>query len=205
MKRISAALFLILAASASAVADPKCASLSQDVSVRSTLASAGFFTNLRNADHSLRHRTDVLLRESENAAAQLFAREMGCQRACAHAVVAVVFSTTPNMALTNYDERERCQELLTKTRQRPIQFLNRSFDELEDLESWYSDLMQGDGKDGESLYEQCPGRCSPHYTSTLFKRGGSFDISTSVVCGHARDKDDDQYVLRAALRWVCPS
>ena len=205
MRKIVLVLSLTLAMSAAAWARPACTPLNQDVPVRSTLASAGFFANLRNAEHSVRYVMDELLQESEVSAKRLKVAENDCARACADSTVAVVFSSAPHMTIPEYDDRTQCEELFAKTRRQPIEFLNRSFDEKEQVEDWYKDLTQGDGDDGESLYEQCPGRCSPRYSSLIFKSGDKFVISTSVVCGHARDKDDDQYVLSAGLRWICPS
>ncbi len=205
MRRMAVGLFLTLVANSATWAAPKCAPLNKEVPVRSVVASAGFFANLRNADYSVQYVTDALLRESDVAAARLTAAESSCRHKCHQAVVATIFSSVPNITLGEYDERGRCEALLAKTRHHPIQFLNRSFDGREEFEDWYSDLTQGDGKDGESLYEQCPGKCSPQYSSLMFERGDKLVVSTSVVCGHARDKDDDQYVLRAAVRWICPS
>ena len=205
MRRMAVGLFLTLVANSATWAAPKCAPLNKEVPVRSVVASAGFFANLRNADYSVQYVTDALLRESEVAAARLIAAESSCQHECPQPVVAIVFSSVPNITLGEYDERDRCEAFLTKTRHHPIQFPGRSFNGRDDFEDWYSDLTQGDGKDGESLYEQCPGRCSPQYSSQIFKRGEKLVVSTSVVCGHARDKDDDQYVLRSAVRWICPS
>lgn len=205
MTRFWLFVYLILAARATALATPACTPINQDLPVRATLASAGFFANLRNADHSVRSRMDQLLRESEDAAGRLMEVEARCSHPCPQAVAAVVFQSAPNMTLSEYDERDRCEELFLRTSGQPIEFLNRSFDSREEVEDWYKDLTTGDGDDGESLYEQCPGRCSPRYSSLIFKRGEKFVISASVVCGHARDKDDGQYALRAAVRWICPS
>lgn len=205
MRSIALVCGLILSVCASAKATPQCTPLNQDIPVRETLASAGFFANLRNADHSVRYLMDALLRESESAAGRLVVAEATCVRGCADAVLAVVFSSKPHMTLAEYDERDQCDALYTTTQRHPITFLNRSFDEQEQVEDWYKDLTQGDGDDGEQLYQQCPGRCSPEYSSLIFRRGEKFVISTSVVCGHARDRDDNQYALRAAVRWVCPN
>ena len=205
MKRPVAVCWLIMGVAATLSAEPRCTPSRTDVVVREALASAGFFANLTNADHSVRHLMDVLLRESESAAQRLQVTEANCSHGCLNPVVAIVFSSQPHMTLSSYDGSDQCEALLAKTQREPLQFLDRSFDEQEEVEDWYKDLTQGDGEDGEKLYEWCPGRCSPHYSSLISKRGEKFVISTSVVCGHARDRDDNQYALRAAVRWICPS
>lgn len=187
-----------------AIAQSPCAPSQQDVSIRSTLASAGFFDNLRNSDDSIRYQTDQLLSQSENKAEQLIQQKSPCgSSSCAAPIVAVVFSSTPNITLAEYKDSPSCQKLLESTRQNPIVYGNRQFDTQDDAEEWYNDLTQGDGTDGEDLYNRCPGQCSPSYSSVIYRRGGKFIITTSIICGHARDKDDNQYRLTSSLRWMC--
>jgi hypothetical protein len=107
------------------------------------------------------------------------------------------------MTLPEYEDSPSCQRLLEATRQQPIVYDNRQFDTRDDAEEWYNDLTQGDGADGEDLYNRCPGQCSPSYSSVIYRKNGKFVITTSIVCGHARDKDDNQYRLTSSLRWMC--
>jgi hypothetical protein len=107
------------------------------------------------------------------------------------------------MTLPEYEDSPSCQKLLEATKQQPISYSNREFNTQDDAEEWYNDLTQGDGTDGEDLYNRCPGQCSPSYTSIIHRRNGKFLITTSIICGHARDKDDNQYRLTSSLRWMC--
>jgi hypothetical protein len=184
-------------------AQAACTPLNTDIPVRSTLASAGFFANLRKASNSISYLMDQLITESESRASELSHRESACKRSCTDAVLAVVFSSSPHMTMPDYDESSTCQQLYTSTQKSPITYSGRSFDSQEEAEEWYDDLTQGDGNDGEDLYARCPGKCSPSYSSVSYKRAGKFIVSTSIICGHARDKDDNQYRLSAALRWIC--
>lgn len=187
-----------------AIAQSPCAPPQQDISIRSTLASAGFFDNLRNSDDSIRHQMDQLLSVSETKAHELGQQKSPCRSSsCGSPVVAVVFASTPNMTLPEYEDSPSCQRLLEATRQQPIVYDNRQFDTRDDAEEWYNDLTQGDGADGEDLYNRCPGQCSPSYSSVIYRKNGKFVITTSIVCGHARDKDDNQYRLTSSLRWMC--
>lgn len=183
---------------------PKCSPLNVDIPVRSTLASASFFANIRNSDDSIRFRMDELLEQAKTAARARYAQESSCRRDCTNALVAVIFSSAPNKTLADYDETATCQQLYDKTQKSPIVYNKRSFDSEEAAKEWYNDVTQGDGPDGEDLYEKCPGKCSPMYSSTAYEEGGKFIVTTSIVCGHARDKDDNQYRLNAAVRWICP-
>ncbi len=187
-----------------ATAQSPCTPPQQDISIRSTLASAGFFDNLRNSDDSIRYQMDQLLSLSETKAGELDKQKSPCgSSSCAAPVVAVVFSSTPNRTLPEYEDSPSCQKLFETTQQQPIVYSNRQFDTQDDAEEWYNDLTQGDGPDGEDLYNRCPGQCSPSYSSVLYRKGGKFIVTTSIVCGHARDKDDNQYRLSSSLRWIC--
>lgn len=188
-----------------AEAAPPCNVLTQtEIPVRVTLASAGFFANLTNAEHSINVQMNSLLNEAHATAELISAGQPPCLRTCTQPVIAVVFESTPHVALVDYDEFSLCQSHYTATRTHPIVYSHRVFSSDEEAKAWYKDLTQGDGPDGEDLYRRCPGSCSPSYSSSVYQRLGHFVVTTSIVCGHARDKDDDQYRLRAALRWVCP-
>jgi hypothetical protein len=206
--RFCAALGVVVALSVSlarpAIGQPKCAPLNVDIPIRSTLASASFFANIRNSDDSIRFRMDELLTQAKAAAHERYTQESTCRRDCTNAVVAVLFSSSPNKTLADYDETSTCQQIYEKTFKSPIVYDKRSFDSEDAAKDWYNDLTQGDGTDGEDLYEKCPGKCSPSYSTTAYEDAGKFIVTTSIVCGHARDKDDNQYRLNAALRWICP-
>ncbi len=206
LKRSSTAMMNVICAFTcvtSAFAQSPCIPPQQDILIRSTLASAGFFDNLRNSDDSIRHQMDQLLSQSETKASEIGGQKSPCGPSCSNPVVAVVFSSTPNMTLPEYEDSPSCQKLLETTKQQPILYSNREFNTQDDAEEWYNDLTQGDGTDGEDLYNRCPGQCSPSYTSIIYRRNGKFLITTSIICGHARDKNDNQYRLTSSLRWMC--
>jgi len=182
-----------------------CTPINSDIPVGTALASAGFFANLRNADNSINYLMDELISKSEAQARLVSDEQRSCARSCNSPVVAIVFTSTPNKTLDSYDEASSCEKYAELTKTSPIVYANRTFDSQSDAESWYEDLTQGDGTDGEDLYGRCPGKCSPAYSSIIYQRGRKFFVTTSIECGHARDKDDNQYRLTAALRWICPS
>lgn len=197
-------VFLMFAFVRCVYAAPPCVPHSEIVPIRATLASAGFFANLRGAEKSINSRMDTLLNEARDAAHELNIHENMCKHRCASPVVAVLFNSVPNQTLPSYDESPLCQRLFEETSKQPIRYAHRRFASEEKTKSWYHDLTQGDGDDGEDLYRRCPGKCSPSYSSEVYHDGSDFVVSTSIVCGHARDKDDDQYRLSAAIRWICP-
>lgn len=180
-----------------------CAQPTNDIAVGNTLASAGFFDNLRNSDDSIRFHMDELLSKSEAQVTQHVQPPRPCAQSCVRPVVAIVFSSVPNMTLPAYEDSAICQKLLEETTKQPIVYGNRTFDTQEDAKEWYNDLTQGDGPDGKDLYRRCPGRCSPAYSSLIYRITNKLVVTTSIICGHARDKDDNQYRLTSSLRWMC--
>ena len=200
---IFVSVLLSLTSGGSASGQSPCNAVTDDIHVGSTLASAGFFDNLRNSDDSIRFQMDQLLSKSETQARQANQPPTACARSCTSPVVAVVFYSAPNITLPAYEDSPTCQKLLEETTKQPIVYANRMFESQEDAEEWYNDLTQGDGTDGEDLYNRCPGRCSPAYSSVIYRNKSKLVVTTSVICGHARDKDDNQYKLSSSLRWMC--
>jgi hypothetical protein len=207
--RIIGALLIMMCLSlrggvSEALAQSTCTPLNNDIPVGSGLASAGFFANLRNADNSINFLMDELISKSEVQAQRISSEQRTCPRSCSQPVVAIVFTSTPNRTLDSYDESTSCAQYQELTTASPIVYANRTFDSQSDAESWYEDMTQGNGIDGEDLYGRCPGKCSPAYSSVIYQRNQKFVVTTSIVCGHARDKDDNQYRLTASVRWICP-
>jgi hypothetical protein len=200
---ILASLLLSLTEGRLAYGQSPCTQPINDIPVGHTLASAGFFDNLRNSDDSIRFQMDELLSKSEAHAIQEAQPPNPCAQSCVHAVVAVVFSSVPNLTLSAYDDSPTCQKLLEETTKEPIVYGKRTFETQEDADEWYNDLTQGDGTDGEDLYNRCPGNCSPSYSSLIYRINDKLVVTTSIICGHARDKDDNQYRLTSSLRWMC--
>ena len=90
------------------------------------------------------------------------------------------------------------------TTKNPIEYRKTNFASIEAINTWFSDFSQGKGKDGENLYQRCDGLCSPQYTTIIEeKERGSYDVHAQVVCGPARDKNDNNYNLELFLRWTC--
>jgi hypothetical protein len=180
-----------------------CIQPTSDIPVGNTLASAGFFDNLRNSDDSIRFHMDELLSKSEARATQETQPPNPCAQTCVRPIVAIVFSSVPHMTLPAYEDSQACQKLLEETTKAPIVYGQRTFENQEEAEEWYNDLTQGDGTDGEDLYGRCPGSCSPAYSSLFYRVNNKLVVTTSIICGHARDKDDNQYRLTSSLRWMC--
>ncbi len=188
----------------SAAADDACLEPGHSRVIENTLASAGFFANLRYSEDSIHYQMDQLLDRAKNKLGIFQQKSSICANSCAKPVVGIVFSSHPRYTLDNYSEADKCQKLFELTSKDPIVYKHRLFKDDEEAKEWYNDLSRGSGEDGEDLYDRCDGSCSPQYSSFIWSENGGLAVTTSIICGHARDKDDDQYVLSSALRAECP-
>lgn len=183
-----------------------CPTINRIIHVRSTRASAGFFSNLRRSESSLRNQTDKLLNEGRIRAHHLLhaSKMHSCSMPCSDAVVSMRFTSRPHQTLTTYRESNRCETLLQTTMKTPIVYQEKKFESEDAARSWYKALTLGEGPDGKDLYRRCPGSCSPSYETHIYWRDNKLNLTTTVVCGHARDKTDDTYDLSLSLQWICP-
>lgn len=184
-------------------AQEKCLKIGAERLIETRLASAGFFANLRYSESSIHYQMDRLLENAKQRLIKFQQADRACNDTCAHPVVGISFSSRPNQSLEGYSESDKCQQLFEKTLKAPIVYGNRQFESSDAAKDWYNDLSRGAGVDGEDLYQRCDGSCSPAYSSFIANRGGNLIVTTRIICGHARDKDDDQYVLSAAIRAEC--
>lgn len=187
----------------------QCSVSAGDVTLKSTLASAGTWANLRKTPESLAVQSRELLQfalDNEKTAVAPSSGDSCSGQACSvdGQKPKIVFLTIPNKIRgDNYSDKSLCTKLESATRQKPLQFGERVYATLDELVSWFSEFSQGKGDDGKQLYKDCPGDCSPEYTVVVTKNSENYRVSTTVVCGYARDKTDDQYKLSVAYRWEC--
>jgi len=184
-------------------ADGNCDSHTKEVQRRSTSASAGTWTNYRNQPGSLRFESELLLKDAVTELPNQMGAENLCEPDCGSSGVDISFSSIPNKFLSAYSEKEKCERYERETRAKPFTYTDRRFASAEELNSWFSDFSQGKGKDGSDLYAKCDGVCSPQYSLIIRPVNGQLLVDASVVCGKARDKDDNSYTLKTAYRWRC--
>ncbi len=200
----SAMLQSLLPPTSLAESQPICAAISKDVRVVSATASAGTWANLRNNEGSLRYETSRLLGDALAKAPTAAAPQGVCPQACkSEGPPKVIFLATPRKTLNDYSDKAECSKLLEQTTIKPFDFSNRKFPNSADLAAWFNDFSQGSGDDGKDLYNRCYGDCSPRYTTNIRLDSNNLMTDTQVICGHARDKSDDTYILEIKYRWVC--
>lgn len=152
----------------------------------SVIASAGNWANLRNNPGSLRFESDKLLKDGYS---------LLTSKDSSKKIPALFLESTPQKYLSEYSDFQYCQEKLNTTSATPIKFSSLSFENIEALSKWFGDFSQGSGTEGKKLYSLCDKSCSPRYELQITEKEGKLNVDASVICGHARDKSDDMYML----------
>lgn len=182
----------------------KCEDFDKKQPLQHSTASASFFDNLWGLDNSVKKVAHSLLASASDRLRSLTPPQGMCPRSCSVAPPEIIFTAAPRKHLEEYDDKALCTQHLTQTSHRPLIYTAQNLENLEEVADRFSDLSQGDGKDGEDLYEKCDGDCTPSFEITLTpNKANGFDESSSVICGHARDKDDNLYILTTSILWKC--
>lgn len=180
------------AGTASEAGDGKeCAQASTLTPLAVERASAGYISNFANRYGSIRATSERMLTsalESDDS------KESKRQ---------VVFTSTPDLSKKASDDDSMCARQEELTSKEPLEFDDQHFKSVQDLTNWIMDFTQGKGAEGKSLYEQCPGKCSPQYTWWIEAEASGFEVNSRVVCGLPRDRDGDMYELTTALAPAC--
>jgi hypothetical protein len=160
--------------------------------VTTETASAGYLSNFTNRAGSIRATSKSML----TSAIETVRSETVAPR--------IIFKSTPELSTKSDSDDEMCKRLEKSTTKEPLQFDGKQFASVDDLTDWIMAFTQGEGEDGKSLYEQCPGTCSPQYTWWIDSQKTELEVQARVVCGMPRNRDSDQYRLSVELVAVCP-
>ncbi len=152
------------------------------------LASASTWDNLRNNENSLKFIISKLIKSATKG------RDKG----------SFILFSRPNKVLTDYSDQQYCLDKKSKTTSSKLEFSSPTLEGDDALNAWIGDFSQGKGEAGNKLYDLCDKSCSPSYeyridfsSSTKKDKDGSlsYGVKALVICGEARDKDDNQYIL----------
>jgi hypothetical protein len=175
-----------------------------ETALDSELGSVGFMKNIAEHPESLRVIAKRLLGKAVESDA--FKLAPGCGDGCASTPKPrVVYKVEPTVFLPEGEQQALCLKLEDATAAKPMTFARREFPSLAKLNDWITEFSQGRGEDGKALYEQCGGNCSPRYSFYIEQGDNKLSISADVLCGLARDKKSDQYLVSTAVRWQCPT
>ena len=181
-----------------------CRPTQHDLVVEIKTASADVLPNLFNSEGTIRYEFERMLTNADQMFLIAQAPKNICNQRCnTSKEPEIVFSSKPKKFLKNYRGAEKCAALHQESTVTPIHYRDLNFENLEDFLNWFEDFSQGRGTAGKDLYQRCGGACSPQYQTVLSKQNAEYLANISVVCGHARDKLDNDYEVTVAYRWNC--
>lgn len=182
------------AVASGAEAEQKCTSSSNATQLSNEMASAGVIANMTNRSNSIQAVSHRLLTGAIDSARSKKPEQI------------VIFTSIPELSKKTTGDDQMCARHEQTTKKQPIEFNDIHFESTEALTDWIMDFTQGKGSDGKSLYEQCPGECSPQYTWWIEPQTASnLNVQARVVCGMPRDRSSDSYRLTTALAPACSS
>jgi len=164
--------------------------------------SAGIMKNLAETDDSIRAVAARLLEQALTD--QSRHPSNGCTPDCPDDGVAeVIYRVAPMAFLPRAEQNEICLRFEDETSENPMRFTPPAFADFDALNTWITDFSQGKGADGKALYERCSSNCSPRYTFVIGDVANGYEVEAAVLCGLARDRSNDQYLISTALRRSC--
>ena len=147
------------------------------------IATAATWANLRNKPGSLRFETGEMLK-------------CGLAKLKENQILKII--SIPNAFRIDSDDNSYCAAKSEETSKTPLTFDAGQFSALEEINTWIEKFSQGKGEEGKVLYSKCDRSCSPQYTYLITKLSAeNLNVSANVICGPARDKDDNQYALES--------
>lgn len=174
------------------------------VKLEGKMATASMWDNFRRNPGSIAFECQQLIDRALADQGLSAEYESHCQPPCvAHLEGAVILRSKPNKLLSDYSEKELCQKFLTATTRDPLRYEGLRFKSSAEFNDWFSNFSQGSGDQGEDLYQRCPGSCSPQFEAHISQENSGLEVDVMVVCGHARDKDDNQYQLSTWRMVTC--
>jgi hypothetical protein len=169
-------------------------------------ASAGFFSNFRGAEGSIKYQSGAILERALAIQKDLKPPQLSCPQGCVRSSTSSIeFVARPSEFNKEHEENEKCLRYFIQTTGRPLTWLRAPFGDFDEFSKRFSDFSQGSGAAGEELYRKCDGACSPQYRILISQApsGSGYLADVYVVCGQPRDKDDDMYALETSLVWAC--
>ena len=200
---VSICLFTPAALMAGQTELESCSRYEAEVPVASEVASASILANVIKTSGSIRATSERMFDDGTERIATAAAPAELCPSHCEPAEPQMVFQVEPTRLLTEYDQAPRCERLLEATLEQPLVYEGREFGSVREFSGWWRQFAVGKGPDGEDVYRHCDGRCTPRYTSVIVQHEDHLVADTSVICGHARDRQDNRYALSYSLRWTC--
>lgn len=172
--------------------------------VNSLRASANIWDNWFGRRGSIQRESTALFEQALKRLDSVRPPSHSCPASCSLASTpSIVFHSAPTLYLDDYSDRRKCKEHLRTTSTTPLRYTEVIPKNVEAIVTWISELSQGKGESGRELYQYCDGSCSPQYNYHIRSSATSVEISADVICGHARDKSDNTYLISMQYQWDC--
>ena len=169
----------------------ECVSAPEIKLLASETASAGYVTNILSRPGSIRVASNRMLTSALDTAKSKQPTPL------------IIFTSTPELSKKSGEDDQMCARHQKDTEKHPLEFEDKHFATADELTEWIMDFTRGKGEDGKSLYELCPGNCSPRYTWWIEPMTSGMKVRSHVVCGLPRDRDGNKYHLTIALAPAC--
>ncbi|MBN8549943.1 MAG: hypothetical protein J0M12_11560 [Deltaproteobacteria bacterium] len=181
-----------------------CQSVAKEVTLGTVTATAGIFANFWNSKGSLSYESRKAFDAMSGAIPKAASAGAFCPQGChTKQGPSFFFRSTPRLVLSDYEDAAHCNQLYAQTQNQPLRYEKKGLHSLKEAEKWIGRFSRGKGTEGESLYERCDGSCSPRYSYVVTTISSLLTIEAQVVCGPARDQEDDTYELEYGYRWSC--
>lgn len=198
---------LFFPAPVSALPTSSCQQQYFEIPLGTKVATASFFANFWGSKGSVSYELKKIFDSADKQLNRLEQPDNLCSAECdlpKHP--SMYFSSVPLKVLENYSDHAHCEKHFKKTSTTPIHYYRSDFRDVGQLMDWIEDLARGSGREGRDLYSKCDKSCSPRYFYRITKQrseNANYRVSVNIICGHARDKDDNNYRLKHSFRWLC--
>lgn len=181
------------------------ANCSKDYSrdLESKEASSGITSNLFGGKNSLSSVVTEVLNSGKKQLGNF--KDSSCKYNCEGLSSSPILkvSVSPSKFLVDYKDKNKCKEFEQKTAKNKLKFLSPQFGGEDEFNDWFSSFVRGKGKEGQKLYKECSGLCSPRYEVYIIENKTQFTAKIEVICGEARDKSKGNYLVKSEAVWSC--
>lgn len=187
--------FWLISAYCEDVGGQACSKEQQVLSI--DIASAGLFDNFWKREGSFAAVSKTVIKQGFASLEKMKKKLAECSE-CVSKDAFLYLEVKPTHYLKQYSDKNLCLDYLDRTSKDNLKYAKEVAD-LEEVEDWIGDFSRGKGDEGEQLYRDCPGDCSPQFRFEVDNRENAFFINVQVVCGEARDKDDNNYIVEHGI------
>lgn len=173
------------------------ATINQPVIIKQSISTASIWANYWQLPGSISFDAKEILLDAQTF---LYLEQSKHNNCSTQKEQYINFIAIPEKFISNdYVDKDSCDALLIKTNLQPFIYTNTSSRQIDEIAIEFMQISKGTGAIGKDIYARCPGRCSPQYQITLRPLADGFQTQLQAICGPARDKDNNNYILSSHL------